>query len=146
VTKVGETPDAARFHMGLQERTSVAACADLFREAAAQFGISVFACGEIDLADRDRAREIEAARLVALGRSDSEIAAELGISRSTAHKHVESGQTPEGEEPRAHGRALAMSQSPPQPEAREGHSGRTSAPPERLDRGAERGLGGGPSY
>jgi DNA-binding CsgD family transcriptional regulator len=34
-------------------------------------------------------REIEAARLVARGFSDDEIAAELGISASTAHHHVE---------------------------------------------------------
>jgi hypothetical protein len=33
---------------------SVSACADLFRDAVAPFGIISFACGEIDLADRDR--------------------------------------------------------------------------------------------
>ncbi len=37
-------------------------------------------------------REIEAVRLVASGCSDGEIAARLGISESTAHKHVESAR------------------------------------------------------
>jgi Autoinducer binding domain len=54
VTKVPETLDALRFHAELQERTSVAACADLFRETVAQFGVHAIACGEIDLADRNR--------------------------------------------------------------------------------------------
>ena len=54
VRKLRETPDALRFFAQLQERTSVAACADLFRETVAKFGIHAFACGEIDLADRSR--------------------------------------------------------------------------------------------
>jgi DNA-binding CsgD family transcriptional regulator len=54
VTKASQTLDALRFHSELQERTSVAACADLFRATVAQFGIHAFACGEIDLAERDR--------------------------------------------------------------------------------------------
>src|SRR5271165_2066982 len=33
---------------------TVAACAELFKETVAQLGVQVFACGEIDLADRDR--------------------------------------------------------------------------------------------
>jgi len=37
-------------------------------------------------------REIETMRLVAVGCSDIEIAARLGISESTAHKHVESAR------------------------------------------------------
>jgi DNA-binding CsgD family transcriptional regulator len=54
VTKGRETADALCFHAKLRERTSVAACSELFKEAVAQFGIHVVACGEIDLADRDR--------------------------------------------------------------------------------------------
>ncbi len=54
-------------------------------------------------------RQIEAARLVALGRSDAEIAAELGISESTAHKHVESGRKRLKARSRAHMDALTVS-------------------------------------
>jgi len=54
VIKAPETLDALRFHAELQERTSVAACADLFRETVAPFGVHAIACGEIDLADRGR--------------------------------------------------------------------------------------------
>ncbi len=235
--KVREPPEALRFHAELQERTSVAACADLFRETVAHFGVHVVACGEIDLADRDRnvmfmaewpeawkryyvqsgfidrdpvvnalkvyrkafsfvdivhdrrfssldrealhaaaehgwtsglavpvarggtrfglvtligrgkefdpsqrsylcliseclltrirslgpgvdyalppagmsKREIEAARLVARGCSDAEIAEELGISESTAHKHVESGRRRLNAKNRAHMAALSVS-------------------------------------
>jgi hypothetical protein len=52
--KLSETHDALRFHAQLQERTTLDACADLFRETVAKFGMHAFACGEIDLADRDR--------------------------------------------------------------------------------------------
>ena len=63
-------------------------------------------------------REIEAARLVALGCSDADIAANLGISELTAHKHVESGRRRLGaQEPRPYGRA--------QPIARNRHIGST---------------------
>lgn len=54
-------------------------------------------------------REVEAARLVALGHSDAEIAAELAISESTAHKHVESGRKRLKAKNRAHMAALAVS-------------------------------------
>jgi DNA-binding CsgD family transcriptional regulator len=237
VRKLRETPDALRFYAQLQERTSVAACAELFRETVAKFGIHAFACGEIDLADRSRnvmfiaewpkawvryylksglvdrdpilnalqvcrsafsfsdirhdprfssldremvraaaehgwarglavpvarggtrfglvtligrgeefelsqrahlcliseclltrirslgagvdyaappagmsGREIQAARLVALGFSDAEIATQLGISESTAHKHVESGRKRLKARSRAHMAALSVS-------------------------------------
>ena len=232
-----EAEEALRFYPELQERTSAAACADLFRNAVARFGIEAFACGEIDLDDRDRnvmfiaewpkawvryyvksglikrdpllnavavyrkpftfgdiihdkrfstldrdalraaehqgwtqglavpvarggarfglvtllgrgeeldaslrlnlcliseclltrvrslvkraeyamppaglsKREVEAARLVALGHSDAEIAAELAISESTAHKHVESGRKRLKAKNRAHMAALTVS-------------------------------------
>jgi DNA-binding CsgD family transcriptional regulator len=54
-------------------------------------------------------REIEAVRLVAVGRSDAEIAEALGISRSTAHKHVESARGRLKAKSRAHLAALAIS-------------------------------------
>ena len=54
-------------------------------------------------------REVEAARLVALGHSDAEIAAELAISESTAHKHVESGRKRLKAKNRAHMAALTVS-------------------------------------
>ncbi|MGA7199217.1 response regulator transcription factor [Roseiarcus sp.] len=54
-------------------------------------------------------REVEAARLVALGRSDAEIAADLAISGSTAHKHVESGRKRLKAKNRAHMAALIVS-------------------------------------
>jgi len=232
-----EAPDALRFYAELQQRTSVAACAALFKGAVSQFEMVAFACGEIDIADRDRnvmfiaewpeawlhfyvksgfvnrdpvvnavafyrkpfefadivreprfsngerealrtaaeygwsrglavpvarggtrfglvtmigrgaqlgefersylcliseclltrirslgegveyalppagmsKREIEAARLVALGCSDSDIAANLGISESTAHKHVESGRKRLKARSRAHLAALSLS-------------------------------------
>ncbi len=234
-----EAEEALHFYAELQERTSIAACAALFRGAVARFGIEVFACGEIDLDDRDRnvmfiaewpkawiryyvksglvkrdplvnavtvyrkpftfgdiihdrrfstldrdalraaaeqgwtqglavpvarggsrfglvtllgrgeqldpslrlhlcliseclltrvrslargreadyamppaglsKREVEAARLVALGRSDAEIAADLAISGSTAHKHVESGRKRLKAKNRAHMAALIVS-------------------------------------
>jgi LuxR family transcriptional regulator len=49
-----EAPDALRFHAELQRRSSVAACSALFKDSVSQFEIVAFACGEIDLADRDR--------------------------------------------------------------------------------------------
>jgi DNA-binding CsgD family transcriptional regulator len=229
--------DALRFYGELRERTSVSACAELFRDVVTPFGITSFACGEIDLADPNRnvlfvaewqkawlrfylksglikrdpivnavalyrkpftfgeiihdkrfstldrealraateqgwtqglavpvarggsrfglvtllghggeigpslqlylcliseclltrirslgdwaeyarppagmsQREIEAARLVAHGRSDAEIALELGISESTAHKHVESGRKRLKAKTRAHMAALSVS-------------------------------------
>jgi DNA-binding CsgD family transcriptional regulator len=54
-------------------------------------------------------RETQAARLVALGLSDEEIAAELGISPSTAHHHVESGRKRLNARNRAHMAALCVS-------------------------------------
>jgi DNA-binding CsgD family transcriptional regulator len=237
VAKLSVSQDPLRFHAQLQERTSVAECADLFRQTVAKFGVHAFACGEIDLADRSRnvmfiaewprawiryyiksglvdrdpilnalqvcrgafsfhdirhdprfsrldremvraaaehgwarglavpvarggtrfglvtligkgeefeqsqraylclisecllcrirslgthldfvappaglsRREIEAARLVALGFTDDEIAAELAISRSTAHKHVEAARTLLNARSRAHMAALCVS-------------------------------------
>jgi DNA-binding CsgD family transcriptional regulator len=50
----GEAPNVLRFYTELQQRTSVAACSALFKEAVARFGMVAFACGELDLADRDR--------------------------------------------------------------------------------------------
>jgi DNA-binding CsgD family transcriptional regulator len=232
-----EAPDALRFHAELRRLGSVAACSALFKDAVAQFAIVAFACGEIDLADKDRnvvliaewperglrchvksglldwaplvdavalyrepfefadllreprfspadcealraaaesgwdrglvapfarggtrfglvimigrgerldefqrsylcligeclmnrihslrpgvdcalppagmsRREVEAARLVALGCSDREIAAKLEISQSTAHKHVESGRKRLKARNRAHMAALSVS-------------------------------------
>jgi DNA-binding CsgD family transcriptional regulator len=54
-------------------------------------------------------REIEASRLVALGCSDTEIAVRLGISESTAHKHVESARRRLNAKNRAHMASLAVS-------------------------------------
>jgi LuxR family quorum sensing-dependent transcriptional regulator/LuxR family quorum-sensing system transcriptional regulator CciR len=54
-------------------------------------------------------REIEAVRLVAVGYSDNEIGEELGIARSTAHKHVESARGRLKAKSRAHLAALALS-------------------------------------
>jgi LuxR family transcriptional regulator, quorum-sensing system regulator BjaR1 len=236
-TKLHEIPDALRFFAELRKRKTAAACADLFKETVAKSGMHAFACGEIDLADRERnvifvadwpkewvryyvksgfihrdpilrtlqerrcgfsfddicrdlgfpnldrefvraaadhgwaggmaaavprggtrfglvtllgrdnefdpshylplslisecllarirslnagveyaaapggmsEREIEAARLVALGLSDDEIAAELGISPSTAHHHVESGRKRLHARNRAHMAALCVS-------------------------------------
>ena len=48
------SPDALQFYTELQQLTSVAACADLFKQTVAKCGIHAFACGEIDLAERDR--------------------------------------------------------------------------------------------
>jgi DNA-binding CsgD family transcriptional regulator len=48
------SPDALQFYAELQQLTSVAACADLFKRTVAKFGVHAFACGEIDLAERDR--------------------------------------------------------------------------------------------
>ena len=235
--KPPKSEEALRFYAELQERRSVAACAELFRDAVAPFGVEGFACGELDLDDRDRnvmfiaewpkawvrfymksglikrdpvvnavsvyrkpfsfgeiihdarfsnldrdtlraaaaqgwtqglavpiprggshfglvvllsrgddkldpsrrylclisecllnrvrslgrcaeyvmppagmsQREIEAVRLVAIGRSDAEIAEELGISESTAHKHVESARKRLKAKSRAHMAALCVS-------------------------------------
>ncbi len=232
-----EAPDVLRFYTELRQRTSVAACSALFKDAIARFGMIAFACGELDLADRDRnvlfiaewpqawrryyeksgfvkrdplinalafyrqpfefadivrdprfssgdremmraaaengwsrglvvpvarggtrigvvtmighgepldafhrgvlclisecllgrvhalqpkveyamppagmsEREVEAARLIALGFSDPEIAAALGISESTAHKHVEAGRKRLNARNRAHMAALSVS-------------------------------------
>jgi DNA-binding CsgD family transcriptional regulator len=54
-------------------------------------------------------REMEAARLVALGSSDGEIADELGIAKSIAHKHVEAGRKRLKARNRAHMAALSVS-------------------------------------
>jgi DNA-binding CsgD family transcriptional regulator len=232
-----EAPDALRFYTELQQRMSVSACSALFKDVVARFGMIAFACGELDLADRDRSvmfiaewpqawrryyqksgfvkrdplvnavafyrrpfefadivrdprfsnadrdlvraaaehgwsgglavpvarggsryglvtmigrgepldefqrvflclisetllsrihalrpdveyamppagmsqREVEAARLVAAGCSDPDIAAELGISESTAHKHVEAGRKRLNARNRAHMAALSVS-------------------------------------
>lgn len=54
-------------------------------------------------------REIEALRLVAGGCSDAEIAARLGISRSTAHRHVEGARKRLKAKSRAEMAAIAVS-------------------------------------
>ncbi len=46
--------DPLRFYTELQERASLDGCAALFRQAIAPFGFVAFACGEIDLSDRER--------------------------------------------------------------------------------------------
>ena len=46
--------DAFRFNLELRRLRKPAACAALFREAIAQFDFDTFACGELDLRDRDR--------------------------------------------------------------------------------------------
>jgi LuxR family quorum sensing-dependent transcriptional regulator len=46
--------DPVRFYAELQQQPDVASCAALFKSAVAPFGFDTFACGEIDLADRDR--------------------------------------------------------------------------------------------
>jgi hypothetical protein len=48
------TPDALQFYTELQQQTSAAACAELFKQTVAKLGIHAFACGEIDLAERGR--------------------------------------------------------------------------------------------
>ena len=47
-------PDPRRFYERLRDQLSLGACARLFGEAIAPYGIEAFACGEVDLADRDR--------------------------------------------------------------------------------------------
>jgi DNA-binding CsgD family transcriptional regulator len=49
-------PDVAafQFYSKLRQLETPAACADLFRDAILPFGFNTFACGEVDLADRDR--------------------------------------------------------------------------------------------
>jgi DNA-binding CsgD family transcriptional regulator len=54
-------------------------------------------------------REVETVRLVSLGCSDTEIAAALGISESTAHKHVESARKRLKAKNRRHMAALCTS-------------------------------------
>jgi DNA-binding CsgD family transcriptional regulator len=54
-------------------------------------------------------REIDCLRLVALGCSDREIAGTLGVSRSTAHQHVEGGRRKLKAKTRAHLAALGVS-------------------------------------
>jgi DNA-binding CsgD family transcriptional regulator len=54
VKHADEAPNALRFYTELQQTMSVSACSALFRDAVARFGMVAFACGEIDLADRDR--------------------------------------------------------------------------------------------
>ena len=54
MSKGRETADVLSFHAQLRERTTVAACSELFKDAVARFGIHFVACGEIDLADRGR--------------------------------------------------------------------------------------------
>ncbi len=47
--------DAFDFNMRVRRLTTPAACGALFRDAIAPFGFDTFACGELDLMDRDRA-------------------------------------------------------------------------------------------
>lgn len=47
--------DAIEFNTRLRRLTGLPACAELFRNAIAPFGFDTFACGELDLSDRDRA-------------------------------------------------------------------------------------------
>jgi LuxR family quorum sensing-dependent transcriptional regulator len=53
-------------------------------------------------------RELDALKLVAVGRTDAEIAQELGISRFTAHQHVESARKRLGARSRAQMAARAV--------------------------------------
>jgi DNA-binding CsgD family transcriptional regulator len=46
-------------------------------------------------------RELDGLRLVAVGRTDAQIAEELGISKFTAHQHVESARKRLGAKSRA---------------------------------------------
>jgi DNA-binding CsgD family transcriptional regulator len=46
--------DASQFNTRLRRLHSLAACAELFRDTIAPFGFDTFACGELDLSDRDR--------------------------------------------------------------------------------------------
>jgi DNA-binding CsgD family transcriptional regulator len=188
VKQDSEAFDVLRFYTELQQRSSVAACSALFKNAVARFGMVAFACGELNIADRDRSvlfttewqaaperdwsralvvhvargstrygivtmigpgepldefqrdclclisecllsriralrenleegmlpaglsrREVETARLVAMGYSDPEIAAVLGISRSTARRHVDAGRRRLNARNRAHLAALSVS-------------------------------------
>jgi hypothetical protein len=54
VTKLQEPPDALTFYAQLQKLTSVAACSELFKLTVSPFAIGAFACGEVDLVDRNR--------------------------------------------------------------------------------------------
>ena len=54
-------------------------------------------------------REIDCIRLVALGCSDQDIADAIGISRYTAHRHVEGGRRKLNAKTRAHMAALGVS-------------------------------------
>ena len=44
----------SNFYGSLQEQGSLAGCARLFKDAVGPYGFVAFACGEIDLGDRDR--------------------------------------------------------------------------------------------
>lgn len=46
--------DAYQFHLQLRKQKTIAALTRLFRAAIAPFGFDTFACGELDLSDRDR--------------------------------------------------------------------------------------------
>jgi LuxR family quorum sensing-dependent transcriptional regulator len=46
--------DAFQFNTQLRRLSDTAACAELFRGTIAPFGFDTFACGEVDVADRDR--------------------------------------------------------------------------------------------
>jgi DNA-binding CsgD family transcriptional regulator len=46
--------DAYRFNLAIRRLGTPAACGALFRETIAPFGFDTFACGELDLRDRDR--------------------------------------------------------------------------------------------
>ena len=51
---MGMRADPTEFYAELQRQLSVKGCARLFRDTIEPFGFTVFACGEIDLADRER--------------------------------------------------------------------------------------------
>jgi DNA-binding CsgD family transcriptional regulator len=53
-TSMIEQAGAFRFWLELARAKSIADCGTLFRAAIEPFGFSTFACGEIDLRDRDR--------------------------------------------------------------------------------------------
>lgn len=51
---MSEIVRAFEFNLALRRETSLQACAALFRAEIERFGFDTFACGELDLSDRDR--------------------------------------------------------------------------------------------
>jgi DNA-binding CsgD family transcriptional regulator len=51
---MNEIIKAFEFNLAIRQQTSVQACAALFRAEIAAFGFDTFACGELDLHERDR--------------------------------------------------------------------------------------------